>query len=424
MDVPRHRHDDNRTYRSRSRTGSQSRMMSTSRSPVSEHPRRRRRRHRRDHRDHHRSHRHSHDRSRSPERKSERRSRREYEHERTTAAASVPAATLPFGARPLSKHDLRQLEPMFALYLDIQKNIDIAELDEREVKGRWKSFVGKWNRGELAEGWYDPSTYEKAQQSSGAYADNNDRSASTTVPRASPDYSDEGYDRSSTGGGDNTSATTRGCSISAATPTPLAEDEEEDEDEEESYGPKLPTPDTSLALEPSTSRINRAVERSGPTIPSMQDLQLQRESEKHAHSSALSAQHKQTTLARAAHKAHLRSMEEEVAPRAEPGTRERRLEKKREASAANRAFAEAKGGGDVDGIRDEELMGGGGGGDDLAALKREKEREARKKNEREIRREEMLRARAAEREERLKSYRKREEETMSVLKALAKQRFG
>ena len=33
---------------------------------------------------------------------------------------------------------------MFALYLDIQKQIDIEELDEREVKGRWKSFVGKW----------------------------------------------------------------------------------------------------------------------------------------------------------------------------------------------------------------------------------------------------------------------------------------
>ena len=33
---------------------------------------------------------------------------------------------------------------MFALYLDIQKQLDIDELDESEVKGRWKSFVNKW----------------------------------------------------------------------------------------------------------------------------------------------------------------------------------------------------------------------------------------------------------------------------------------
>jgi len=33
---------------------------------------------------------------------------------------------------------------MFALYLDIQKQLDIDTLTENEVKGRWKSFVGKW----------------------------------------------------------------------------------------------------------------------------------------------------------------------------------------------------------------------------------------------------------------------------------------
>lgn len=33
---------------------------------------------------------------------------------------------------------------MFALYLDIQKQLVLEELPEMEVKGRWKSFVGKW----------------------------------------------------------------------------------------------------------------------------------------------------------------------------------------------------------------------------------------------------------------------------------------
>jgi len=33
---------------------------------------------------------------------------------------------------------------MFASYLDIQKQIILEELDEREVRGRWKRFCGKW----------------------------------------------------------------------------------------------------------------------------------------------------------------------------------------------------------------------------------------------------------------------------------------
>jgi len=33
---------------------------------------------------------------------------------------------------------------MFALYLDIQKNILIEDLSHDEIKGRWKSFINKW----------------------------------------------------------------------------------------------------------------------------------------------------------------------------------------------------------------------------------------------------------------------------------------
>lgn len=66
----------------------------------------------------------------------------------------------------------------------------------------------------------------------------------------------------------------------------------------------------------------------------------------------------------------------------------------------------------------------GSGDNDLTALKREKEKDQRKKNEREIRREEILRARAAEREERIQKYREKEEETIGWLQTLAKQRFG
>lgn len=33
---------------------------------------------------------------------------------------------------------------MFGLYLDIQKQLVLDELDEKEIKGRWKRFVGRW----------------------------------------------------------------------------------------------------------------------------------------------------------------------------------------------------------------------------------------------------------------------------------------
>lgn len=51
---------------------------------------------------------------------------------------------LPFQARELSRRDLEVYEPMFAMYLDIQKGLLIEELPEEEVKGRWKSFTRKW----------------------------------------------------------------------------------------------------------------------------------------------------------------------------------------------------------------------------------------------------------------------------------------
>lgn len=68
---------------------------------------------------------------------------------------------LPYNARPLSRStDFDAFRPLFARYLDVQKQIDMARLDEREVRGRWKSFISKWNNGELADGWYRPETFE------------------------------------------------------------------------------------------------------------------------------------------------------------------------------------------------------------------------------------------------------------------------
>jgi len=51
---------------------------------------------------------------------------------------------LPFKAKDLSKSDLAEYKPLFASYLDIQKQIYIEDLSEEEAKGRWKSFIKKW----------------------------------------------------------------------------------------------------------------------------------------------------------------------------------------------------------------------------------------------------------------------------------------
>jgi hypothetical protein len=102
------------------------RSHSRSRSPYSHtndaRPRHHSSRSRSPHRHHHRSHHRSHHR----------------------AEPSKSSKALPLGARPISKHDLEKYKSLLGLYLDIQKGLVFEELDEREVKGRWRSFVGKW----------------------------------------------------------------------------------------------------------------------------------------------------------------------------------------------------------------------------------------------------------------------------------------
>lgn len=111
---------------------------------------------------------------------------------------------------------------------------------------------------------------------------------------------------------------------------------------------------------------------------------------------------------------------EELQPRAEAGTKERQLEKKRDKAEANRSFREARSPGAED-VGEGDLMGNDEGVEGYKAKLKQNER---RKTERELRKEEILRARATEREERLQHHRAKEDETMNMLKAIAKERFG
>ncbi|RDW86408.1 uncharacterized protein DSM5745_03050 [Aspergillus mulundensis] len=328
---------------------------------------------------HRHGHPHSYSHSYRRDRDRDRRTEREPQPERRVAII-----TLPFKARELRKRDLEIYEPMFAMYLDIQKGKLLEDMAEDELKGRWKSFVGKWNRGELAEGWYDPATLEKA------------RSAIAIAPGPEDSYKSAGGERQ------------QGTVPSADTGE--SDEKEDDDDDDDEYGP-MPQYGPSRGRAP------------GPAIPTMQDLELRKET---AIEDAMADRYDARQQHRAeirSHRSTVRHMEDEVAPRAEPGTHERRMEKRREAATSNRAFAESRrGGSPTEGAPDDELMGSGE--NDLAAIKSAREREQRKKNERELRREEILRAKTAEREERVRQYREKEEETIGWLKTLAKQRFG
>ena len=63
-------------------------------------------------------------------------------------------------------------------------------------------------------------------------------------------------------------------------------------------------------------------------------------------------------------------------------------------------------------------------GDSIDGIKARKKEAERRRNEREIQREEILRARKAVREERMAKVRAKEEKTVDMLRELAKQRFG
>ena len=114
---------------------------------------------------------------------------------------------------------------------------------------------------------------------------------------------------------------------------------------------------------------------------------------------------------------------DELVPRAETGSKDRMLEKKREKADSNRAFASAKTeAGGVEEVPESDLLGDDDGG--IEGFKRQKKEMDRKKNDREVRREEILRARNEEREERMREYKAKEEKTMAGLVTLAKARFG
>ncbi|KAG9192760.1 EEF1A N-terminal glycine/lysine methyltransferase [Alternaria panax] len=317
----------------------------------------------RTHKKHHRSHR-----SRSPRRDDD--GHRHKRHRSHSPPAPRPV-NLPYNAKPLSKRHYDEYRPLFQSYLDIQKHIQLDDLDEREAKGRWKSFIGRWNRGDLARSWYDPSMLKTAQETIQAY-----RASSPRAPtnRASPTY----------------------------TPKEDATSDQSDDD----FGPAPPT-----ALQRHTGH--------GPTIPRLDDLTYRNELRTEEREKGQMEYVDDMRHARKTDRKTQKEALDDLVPRADPGTRERQLEKKRETTSTLNSFRDAKEAGELE-VPESDLMGDDG----IDVYKKKKKEQERQKNEREIRREEIARAREAERNERLAERREKEGKTMDFLRQIAAERFG
>ncbi|KAI0187575.1 hypothetical protein EV127DRAFT_344272 [Xylaria flabelliformis] len=329
-------------------------------------------------------HRHTRSRSRSPHHR--RREGHPYSSRHdSTASHQRHTPKLPYNARSLSRSiDHDAFRPLFARYLDVQKQIDIARLDEREVRGRWKSFVSKWNNGELAEGWYRPETFEDVML---------DTRGANNGPES------ERRQKSAYNGA----------------PDLRSHDTEEGEDDDD-YGPILP-PQGDLGHAMSTSK-SLSQTKHGPGIPTLSDLTLRRELEASDRDDTRALLRQERKADRTLQKERL----DELVPRADPSSQARRLEKRREVRDANTSFANAKSSNEMPDLTDADLMGANDGGiEEYKRLKRETER---KKTEREVKREEILRAKREEREDRIKEYREREAHTVDMLREIAKSRFG
>jgi len=156
-------------------------------------------------------------------------------------------------------------------------------------------------------------------------------------------------------------------------------------------------------------------QRLGVTVPTLEDLELRREEVREdalAHRDDIRYERKQDRKVQ-------KERMEELVPRTDPGSRERQLEKRAAVSSVHASFKEGKDAGTEE-VGEGTLMGDDG----VDSYKAKVKAEQKKKSEREIRKEELWRARAEEREERLAEHRAKEDKTMEMLRAIAEQRFG
>jgi hypothetical protein len=229
----------------------------------------------------------------------------------------------------------------------------------------------------LAEGWYDSGIKQKADIQSAEFAISKQETAA--ADNQMPDEQD------------------------------MSDDE---------FGPSLPS--HSRSLDTMDSSAASRTRPAGPTIPSLQDLTHRNELVNSESRSSYFAGRESDRQERKAERSAAKSRMEELVPKSDGGTHERRVENARERATVQKSLGEARESG-MDEVDEGELLGGEDG---IAGFKKRKVEEERKKSDRAIRREEIARARAEEWKVKMQERKEKEDKTVDMLKELAKARYG
>ncbi|EJU02868.1 hypothetical protein DACRYDRAFT_94529 [Dacryopinax primogenitus] len=305
-------------------------------------------------------------RSRTPSPRPHKRRRHTEKDERSPTPSEESEVELPYGAKEISEKDYYAKNDEFRVWLKDEKRRYFDELSGEKARSYFKKFVRSWNRGRLPRSIYagiNSSSTAPASQTAfrWSFTDQSNRAEREALERARGD-------------------------VGSAT-----------------WG----KPSAALSETPETERRAGPSRVAGPTLPSASDLRFAQES-----AEELRAQDR--SRSRALDKRDARDRLEEVAPR-EVG-RERMLEKKREKREADRSFRDK---GDDAGLEmdDKSLMGGDSFQDRL------RQRDAAKSRFEEKKRTERMEL-EAERNERTRALREKEQGTMEMFKKMAKERFG
>ncbi len=307
---------------------------------------------------------HSRSRSRSPRTYKRRRAEKTDERESRTEHRRRAPKTLPHGARHIAhSNGVGPFEPLFAHYLNEEKGLKLADLDEDEARHRWKRFVARWNAGELAESWY----VEQDEDNSGSHDGSSDRDS-------------------------------------------------------DDYGPALPAAEAPL-LPPTSNVPGPAI----PTLADLDERRAMDEDDRAAGRATLRLARRADRAVQRERLERTEEMLGGAgsARDAPAGSRERRLEKKRALNEQMRSFRErSPGGGDGGGLEINDAELGVGGSEGINEYRKIVVVQKQRQTERQSRREEEQRARIAEIEARRREYRAREEVKLEALRALARERYG
>ncbi|KAM0750179.1 hypothetical protein T439DRAFT_247115 [Meredithblackwellia eburnea MCA 4105] len=328
-------------------------------------------------RDHRRSHR-SRSRSRSPSRKSSsskhHRKREERERERDDEGGSGGSdseeAGPPPGVKELDADDFFLKSTELKVWLDEERGKKLDQISASDARKYFKKFCRRWNKGKLEEKYYTGISSARVSSSvSSGHSWSFTKATQRELDDASrirkeidgPSSSRDGP----RGGGGGGNAKVQG---------PV-------------QGPSLP-----------------------PTSGSaVQDLYNSRENYRAGQESLRDAE-------KAQRRREGRDAREEERDSRATG-RDRVMEKRREVNAGNKAMRDAKEGGGMMEFDDETLMGGSGSSFAAAIA-------ARDRSKTQGRRAQALEERAAEREDKYKQLRTKEDDTMAMFRKLAQERFG